>query len=108
MIKKLWTKICWYSRKLLNFVYAIMTDTLLFEGVNAPSGLKPEDLANADIIYTAGGQKVLRLTLKNGEVFNLSVTDLNIATLKKYIKILILDEDLTFQFYNIPTSKLKP
>jgi len=24
MIKKLWTRICWYSRKLLNFIFNIM------------------------------------------------------------------------------------
>lgn len=108
MIKNFWTMICWYSRRLFHFIYAIMTDTLLFEGVNAPRGLKPEDLGNAEIIYTAGGQKVLRLTLKNGEVFNLPATPFNISSVFKYIKILFLDENLDYQYLNSQSPKLIP
>lgn len=82
-----WFKIKNWSIDVAVHIKAIMTGTLVFEGVGAVRGLKPTDLASAKISPTYGGLHVLEVTDKDGNVYFLDLTDANIGLVASHVEI---------------------
>lgn len=86
-IEAIWHTIQNWTLEFAAYIKAIMTGTLVFEGVGAVRGLKPTDLASAKVSLTEGGIRVLEITDKDGNVYFLDLTATNIGMVASYIEI---------------------